>query len=872
MKLLSIAFLLLITTQLVWADQNKLALKALEKGDFEEVEERLTKSLEKDVVNPGAKFIYSLLYVTDSFPRYNIDSAYYFVLKAITDFEFSDEKVLKELEKNEITQTDFESQKLKIEELAFQRAVEKNTILDYEYFIDHYTTASQVNQATSRRNQLAYDQIRAVNSWQAYASFIKDYPKAEQVPLAQREYERLLYQEHTDDGKLKSLENFLARYPDNEHRSKTEYKILKIKGGLNRPEDYLQFMESYPESKHNREVARRLFHIDRDFYDLKYFSDYAGTGSFRDSLQNVNDQKNSFLVPFYENSQYGFINSTGEIVLPPKYEYIKEDYLCGNILSDVLEVRENGKLQLVNHLGEPVYLGGFDVATDLGAGLVKLRKNGKYGIWHKAGIDILPATYDEIELLKHNLLKVRSGSLWGLFSVFGDELLAPQFDDVYLVDGYWVFEKDGLLAVVNLEYLEPLTDNESIILNFNYDEVELVKDKYLLCYSGDYESLINPDLDLIINSSDQTIIPMQDDWLVKRDSGYSYFYEENGSFLQDSFRDVSFSRGWFAFKRDSVWTLLSEGFGFEPQFQLDSARIWNDNIAYFQKEDAKHIAFFPQITITLDEEDDVRLLGTPQKQDSSQYLLVKNKNSHKVYSESGELKFTINYDDIDYLSQGYFSFEERRKKGILNEVGEVVLEPTFDAIGQVKDSLAPVLLKGEFGLYNLSSEFMIEPAYKKKLEKYGKRYLIGLGEDGYSFLDMAGEEMSEFSFTKIEYWNDEIALVRQDNVWSLFDIESDQTQLENIQSFEYMKNDEEKIAYILTDRGFGVYSNQRGEILPSSFNDIMNLGTVNKPLYFAEKHVPEAGFYLVVYADANGETLKSQAFRENEYEKIVCER
>ena len=43
---------------------------------------------------------------------------------------------------------------------------------------------------------------------------------------------------------------------------------------------------------------------------------------------------------------------------------------------------------------------------------------------------------------------------------------------------------------------------------YKYDEVELIRNSYLLCYSGDKESLINEDLDLVINESDQTIIPI----------------------------------------------------------------------------------------------------------------------------------------------------------------------------------------------------------------------------------------------------------------------------------------------------------------------------------------------------------------------------
>ena len=856
----------------VKADQNKLALKALEKGDYPDVIAHLQKSLDKEPVNPGAYFIYAQLYTSQDFDQYSLDTAYIFIQRALMDYHQSEEKTLKDLEKNLIFLVDIESKKAAIQDLAFERAKDLNSIRDYNYFVGYYKESKHVAKAILLRNRIIYDKVAKKNTWQTYKNFIEQFPDAEQVPEAQKAYERLLYIDYTDDGKLRSLENFVENHPDNEHRNETEYQILKIRGGLNRPVDFLNFKKKYPQSPWNRELMKRFFHIDKDFHDLKYLDDYASDKATKDSLLRVVDLGSRSLIPVYEDDKYGFISLQGDEVLAPRFDYIKEEYLCGNIRSDVLEVMVDRKLQLVNYLGEAVYLGGFDATEDLSGGFVKMRKNGRFGVWHKSGLNILAARFDDVQLLASNLLKVELDDRWGLYSAFGEELFTPQFEAIYLINDYWIFQKNDLLAVTKLDRLKPLTDGNPVELDFKFDELELVKDRYLLCFSGDHESLINEELEVVIEASDHTIIPMLDNWMVKNDNGYSYYHEENGSFLRETFDDISFSKNWFAFKRDTTWTLLSEGFGFEPRFQLDSARVLTENMVYFQRADTARLAFFPNRLVEIKEGDVIKILGIPNEEDSSQYLMIENETNKRIYSERGEFQFNSKYDEVEYLSNDFFSYEWRGKKGILNRNGRIMLKAEFDGIGQVTDSIAPILLKGKFGYYDIGEDQLLEPQYLKKIEDYSQQYQVALSEEGYGFLSMDGDEISELIFNKIDYWNDSVALVQKENSWMLYAIDDEEALLENIQKVEYLLNsDDEKIAYILTDQGFGIFSNKEGVILSPSFNHIVNLGTPREPLYFAEKHVPEADFYVVVYANAKGETIRSNAYRVEEYEKILCE-
>ncbi|MCZ6520494.1 MAG: hypothetical protein O6848_03245, partial [Bacteroidetes bacterium] len=76
------------------AQSYKTALKNMEKGSYEKAEGSLLRSLEKDSLNPAIKYVYSLLFTTNGFNRYNLDSSYYFINAAIHDLLLVDPKEL----------------------------------------------------------------------------------------------------------------------------------------------------------------------------------------------------------------------------------------------------------------------------------------------------------------------------------------------------------------------------------------------------------------------------------------------------------------------------------------------------------------------------------------------------------------------------------------------------------------------------------------------------------------------------------------------------------------------------------------------------------------------------------------------------------
>ena len=151
------AFLVLTLLPFVMLAESKRAMKLLEKGDYDKLIELLDKSIEKDSVNAGAHYVYSLLYLTPRYPDYDIDSSYYFINKALADLDDMEPKAVEDLEKIDMSAAHMNEQKLLVEHQAFRRAKAKNTITDYNFFMRRFEGAIQSDSALVFRNELAYN-------------------------------------------------------------------------------------------------------------------------------------------------------------------------------------------------------------------------------------------------------------------------------------------------------------------------------------------------------------------------------------------------------------------------------------------------------------------------------------------------------------------------------------------------------------------------------------------------------------------------------------------------------------------------------------------------------------------------------------------
>ena len=214
---------------------------------------------------------------------------------------------------------------------------------------------------------------------------------------------------------------------------------------------------------------------------------------------------------------------------------------------------------------------------------------------------------------------------------------------------------------------------------------------------------------------------------------------------------------------------------------------------------------------------------------------------------------------------------QNNKKGLYSINGKL-LSSKYDAIGNYENSYVSLLKEKKFGFFSTKQEVSIPTAYDKRVEPYNSSVFIVQKDDLFGLVDKSGDKLSGFEFKEVAYWTDSVALVKLDKDWNFYNLNQKQIEEKPIRSFTYVENTGDEIMIIaLGENGYGVISNQQGEIIPLSFDDILNIGRAGQPLFFTEKDISEADFYVVIYYNQKGEVIRKHAYEAADYERIYCD-
>jgi hypothetical protein len=226
------------------------------------------------------------------------------------------------------------------------------------------------------------------------------------------------------------------------------------------------------------------------------------------------------------------------------------------------------------------------------------------------------------------------------------------------------------------------------------------------------------------------------------------------------------------------------------------------------------------------------------------------------------------------LSRNIFVVEQKGKTGLVDSTGKVILPLKYDGIGGFDGTYVSILHRSRFGIFGHSVKVLIEPRFDAQVKVFDPVGKIFLANDNgnYAFIDQKGKLLSEHKFKDVNLWKNDTVLVKEGNDQYLYSIKAKQNVSDSFQSFKIFKDTPgEKLAMVYKNSVYGVLSNLKGFIIPLKYNDITNLGSVERPFYMAEHHVQEADLYVVLYINYAGKVVMSQAYKSSDYDKLLCQ-
>lgn len=836
--------------------------KSWEDRDLEKTEKLILKSLEKDSLNPGARYYYSLLFLDSAFERHDIDSSSYFIERSILGVELASVEILEDFLKAGLTKAHLYDQRNRVGRAAFRRAEQLMAIEALEDFMQRFSYSDRLSRATTLRDSLAFDHTRTENTWQAYEKYFVTYPESEYVPEARERYQRLIFKDYTKDDQLESYIEFLRNHPDTPYRRLAEAIIFERSTQRNLAGDYLNFAKQYPNS-----------HLRKKATDIAYYLEGAGHISQQvhrwhpgiDSLTDLNELEKQSLFPVYEKEKFGFVTTTGDVMIPPRFDGLQEEYLCGNISDNWLKVTQNQRFSAISRKGEVIVSDIIDFKSISRS--VKLVFFENSHLYHASGFKIMDLIVDDAVELTNGWIAFKHNYLWGIASTSGYQILPPSYESIVEIGPFVLLESEDVYTVSTFA---DLLANKGKNLNDSFDDFELVQDTLLQVFDGKQEAVIDQNLQYIVKPDEHEIYINGSFWYLKTPEGYKMVNEEESGVINQVFQSVEVNDGWLAFKKPEEWLLISRKSSKALVLNgLDSVRLLNDYFAFSVEGGVETLLTHNGQKLEVGNKYGIKVLNADPTYGESAYLVLSQKNDRIIYDQFNQQLFTALCDEITLLTDSIFKRRYQGKLGLTAATGKEMISTKYEAL-DIEGDLVFLLRNGKIGCYDMQNEVLIPTEYATRIKRIGPFYQVS--KDGlFGLVGMDNRPMFPAEYDEMKPWNDSSLWVRTNSLWQLISPQGD-VYIDKIQSLKmWMKVGDEQLAIILGADGSGLISSRNGEILAPQYNEIINVGSETEPVFFAEQHLKTAAFFVVTYFNLQGKTLKSQAFRPEEYDQIYCD-
>lgn len=863
-----------------YADRVTNAYKQLQKGRYDKVKSLLDRAIGKQAINAGANYVYALYFLTKENPAYQVDSSYTRILLSLSHYAQIEKDDSTTWAKVGITITSIERHRRKVEKVAFEIAKQKNTIEDLQAYINRFTTAKEIKEATKLRNQLAWNNAQGEHTIGSYQSFIKTYPEATQVTEAQKRIDYFVYKAETSPATLRNLEEFLDNNAQSVYRDSAINKVFDLVSVNHKEATYKWFIKKHANSMAAKRAGDWLMSMYQNEGRLREFHDQFANYHQINYVQQLLPVDSLQYFPILEAGKYGFIDQAGQLRIPIKYEQIDKDYLCESIQDRFVMVKQNNLTGVVDKLGKsliPVHYDQIEVLTD---GIFKVVKNGMSGAYHQSGFEILPVVYDKIELLNQYFLKVRRNGMWGVATFNGKLIVDCNFSEIgRRANSFVLFRKDSRYALVKNNQIFDQFIKQQFSLQLKYDEVDWIGDAYIKVTDQQKQGVVDTSGHLVLPPQFAAIKNLTIGWAARTsDTTQWQLYTRKGKqVVADTFEQVSAHAKFFVAKKKGKWgTIDSVGTELEP-FKRDSLIFIGDILLTFKGKQVLANIKGKEKPVNLSPYKYIRGEKGNYPQ-ASPFVYVETRYRKKgLYNQKGKKMLSAVYDDILILADDLFSVKRFGKYGLVDTNRKVVLPIRYQGISSLKGGYQGLLLNRKFGLYHYKRKIKLEPRYSALPRPYSQsdsnRLFVVRKGGGFGLVDDKGREMVATKYQKVEYWTDNVALLKNDEGnWFLYNFNTRQRlKTKEFSQLQYFKKDKDEIIALVSKGKYGILSNKRGLLIPMEYDLIYNLGSRETPMFFAERQYAGGKSFVVSYINHQQKVIWNKIMQEADYHKILCE-
>ncbi len=816
--------------------QAKRALSLIEKQKYESAFELLSNGLAKDTTSASIPFVLAKLYLVQEWPQQQLDSAYYFSVRSLRNYDLLDEKHLDKHIKDGFGKTRLLTLKKHIDSLTFEVVKQRGRETDYQEFIDSHTDAAELDSAIYLRNEQAYLTASTINTLTSYKYFLDKYPKAKDWEKADAKFQRILYVESTESGKLKAYKAFVIAHPKSPYREDAIDYIYTIEVGRNSIKSILSFVAQYPNSKATAKAIGLLYHKHLVQENAFSFADSYPKISISDSLFRVIKNQEKTLLPIWSGNYFQMIDLNNKVVID-SLGWVDQN----TIDKDFLGVRNKRGFSLVSKMGEYFYKSDSFMFVKEENGFVFLREKDKLIIVHKNG-DVVNGG-NEANLVEP-FISYKTNGEWGLKSITGLDVLPPSYDSIWTEHRLLFLSLKDNIGIIKPSILYPALDAESVDVSLPFTDYEWLTDSLLWVEAGKKEGLYSPTM--------EKLVPMGNYQIDLAGKGWSITSKEE--IMVPAFSEMSLTN----FNENENWQIgslkdsLIVSYNYNQLFSPTSASLLGSSAIIMHWVDTGYVYLTDTIRFIKPEECLVKPL---LNQDNKVYYYEVIEGKKKGLMNSLGQKLDLGkYEKIIPLNESFFQLGTKKAKQLYASSGQLILGG-LDGTSLVNDSTISILQEQHFGIIQPNGSVFIEPAYDKILMPITDSLWVVSVEGSKGIISSKGNEILPPEFDDISVWVNGLLFIKNDLKWNIYDLKVSKFVASGIVLYASItRNGNPKITF-QKGVGIGVFDSALGEVLKPTFTNIFLEGTSKEPYYRAEKYVEEAGLHIMLYYNMAGEQL-----------------
>jgi WG containing repeat len=846
------------TSESCWAQSTRQIQAKIEKGNWNGAFQQLQKSYRKDTGSIDLKWLLAQWYFAPANPNQQIDSAYRYLGKTKSSFASTTDKQRERLKRQSIDESAIQSLKVKVDSMAFNRAKQINSLKGYDDFITRYTSAREMSMAVELRDEVAFLEALKVNTFQSFQQYLEQYPKSHRMAEAKQRFEELLFETKTRDQKLASYINFSKSFPASPYGTQADKAIFEITTALGDTTSFQSFIKAFPDNKFRKKAIDWLYYLYAD--SEKELPQQWMT----DSLHAVKKLRENFWVPILTNGKFGFIDSKGPEVMPPRFGGIDSDYLCGLVEDDLISTSEG----LFNRNGTKI-VEASPILQLLELGFVKAGDSTCLKLIHASGAASINQCADDYQIIGSRFIFSIRKEVGNLLTLSGKQLVPGEWDEAHWLENVLVLSRLGKKTLYTQVQLAQLADGNRPTTEYVFDDVRVAAPDRLLVRNGSLEGLVNSQLEFIV-PLDRQVLSLEPFGLVRKVNDDFFLDAVSSKLANQHYKKYLFNRQWLLVSNINQQRLFDLR---TKQFLPEADSCWfAAGLAFSKRNDSTTIYFNSSNRLSFLNERKVTLI--PSRDSIHAFYTVESKIKKAVYDViDGKKLFTIDFDFIESINQQLFMVTRKSKKGIINRDGKVILPIEYEALALNQAHYWSTFKDRKFGLIDFKTGKILKPISIKSVAVQDERTLIVFKDGFYGLMDWQAKPITPFAYEEILPWKDNMIWVKKNFLWSLIDFVSGKVIIDKIKRFDKLVDTEaSKIYRVQHENFFGIVTTHTGIIIPPTFSAIVNVGSSEEPLYFTDKEVEEAGVHVVIYYDAFGKFLRKQVYEEEEYERILCEK